>query len=236
MSRHERILALATAVLAMASFGRGSAEASLIWDGDASKGTGVFKGLELHGGSVTAVNDSTQGRVFRIYKQSGSDRCETRGIKVNGTGYTFRNGQTVYFGWRSKLSTTVNNNANFQWKSYGSHIQNWPVVLKMVSGKATIIQRQPGNVVSTIWSRSISANQWNHYILGLKLSSETRGGWVQLWFNGARQTFNNGSQSYACRTFDDVNEPKWGVYGASGSTVINYVDGLKMGTASGDVD
>src|SRR5688572_11851862 len=110
MSRKQVSWALVCGVLAVA----GTAQASVIWDGDASKGTGVFKGLELHGGSVTAADDAARGRVFRINKQSSSNRCETRGIRVNGSGYTFRNGQTVFFGWRTRLSNTVNNNANFQ--------------------------------------------------------------------------------------------------------------------------
>ena len=213
----------------------GTAHAVLEWDGDASQGTGVFKNLEQHEGSITAVTDSVQGRIFRFHKPLNSNRCESRGIRINGVGYTFRNGQTHYFGWRSRLSTAADNNANFQWKSYGAHIQNWPVVLKMVGGRATIIQRQPGSVVTTIWQRSISANTWNHYILGLHLSDATRGGWVELWFNGTRQTFNDGTQRYLCRTFDDSNDPKWGIYGGSSMAMTNDVDALKMGTTPADV-
>jgi hypothetical protein len=45
--------------------------------------------------------------------------------------YEFKNGSSYHLGWRSKLSSTVNNNGTFQWKSYGNHIQNFPVVPKM---------------------------------------------------------------------------------------------------------
>jgi len=213
----------------------GPAQASVEWDGDASQGTGVFKNLEQHEGSITAITDSVQGRIFRFNKPNGSNRCESRGIRINGAGYTFQNGQTHYFGWRHRLSTTADNNANFQWKSYGNHIQNWPVVVKMVGGRTTIIQRQPGSVVSTIWSGPITANTWNHYVLGLHLSDATRGGWVELWYRNVRQTFNDGTQRYLCRTFDDENDPKWGIYGGSTMAMINDVDGLKMGTTPGDV-
>lgn len=216
----------------------GPAGAAVIWDGDASRGTGVFGHIGSNcasPGSVTAVNDEAQGRVWRYYKPSGSDRCESRGIKVGSSQYTFTDGSTYYFGWRSKLSSTVNNNATFQWKSYGDHIQNWPVVLKVIDGRLTMIQRQPGNVVHTIWSTPVSANAWNRIVLGLHISDDTTGGWVELWYNGQKQTFSNGSQRWACRTLDDENHPKWGVYGASGSTVINYVDALKVGTSYNDV-
>jgi hypothetical protein len=215
------------------------AHAAAIWDGDASRGTGVFANVGSNcaaPGSVTAVNDATHGRVWRYHKPSGSDRCESRGIKVNGAEYQFANGGTYYLGWYSKLSSTVNNNAVFQWKSYGSHTQNYPFVLKMINGRITMNQRQPGSSDQVIWSAPFTANTWRHFAIGVHLSAGTRGGWVQLWLDGRQQTFVDGSTRYACRTFDSENHPKWGVYGASGTTVTNLVDGLKVGTSYTDVD
>lgn len=220
--------------LAMAS----PANAAVIWDGDASRGTGVFALIGSNcasPGSVTAVDDAGHGRVWRYHKPSGLNRCESRGIKVGGSTYLFRDGQTVYLGWYSKLSSTVNNNATFQWKSFGNHTQNYPFVLKVISNRITMIQRQPGTSEVRIWSQPITANSWNHFAIGVHLSSDTRGGWIELWFNGTRQTFGNSTQRYACRTFDSENHPKWGVYGASGTTVTNFVDGLKIGTTHADV-
>jgi len=232
----------ALAAVALAALG-GTARASLIWDGSASRGTGVFKLIGSNcssPGRVTAVNDSTWGRVWRYRKPSGRDRCESHGIKVGGSNYTFRNGSTFYLGWRSKLSSTVNNNANFQWKVFpapGPAGLNWPLVLKMVNGRVTMLNRKATDEVYTIWSRPLSANAWNHYVLAIRTSSVRDGGYVELWFNGAKQTFSNGSQRWPCRTFDVEHVcPKWGVYGASGSTVTNYIHGLKIGTTYGDVD
>jgi len=215
----------------------GSADAQLIWDGDASKGTSVFGNLNCDSpGSVTAVNDSTQGRVWRYSKPSGSNRCENHGISVNGNRYVFQNGNTYYLGWRSKLSSTVNNNAFFQWKSYGNHIQNFPVIIKMISGKATLMYRAPGeDCCRTLWSRSISANTWNHFVLGLHLSDSASSGWIEFWFNGSQQTLSNGSTRYFGRTLDDINEPKWGIYGATDTSVNSYADGLKVGRSFNDV-
>jgi len=220
----------------------GGAEGSVIWDGDASRGTGVFKAIGngncASPSTLTAVTDSTHGRVWRYHKPSSTNRCENHGVKVGGQSYTFRNGSTYYLGWRSKLNTTANNNANFQWKSYGNgHVQNFPVVLKMINGKMTLMQRQPGGQETFLWSRTISANTWYRYVLGIRLSNQTRGGWIELWFNGTKQTFTTGSQRYACRTFDSGNHncPKWGVYGGSGTTMINYIDALKVGTTYRDV-
>ena len=174
----------------------GNAHASEIWDGDASRGRGVFGNIGgecASPGSVTAVDDPAQGRVWRFSKPSGSRRCEARGISVGGSRYRFANNSTYYLGWRSKLSSTVNNNATFQWKSYENHTQNFPIVLKMVSGRLTLLQRQPGGREYFPWSRGIGANQWNHIVLGIHTSSAVQGGWIELYFNGAQQTFTNGS-------------------------------------------
>jgi hypothetical protein len=225
------VLAMSSSVLLAAP-----AQASVIWDGDASKGTGIFSNLNCESpGGVAAVDDSTHGRVWRYNKPSGLNRCESKGIKVNGSTYTFRNGQTYYLGWYSKLSSTVNNNAVFQWKSYGNHTQNYPFVLKVISNRITMIQRQPGTSEVRIWSQPITANTWNQFVIGVYMSAQTRGGWIELWFNGQQQTFSSGVQRYACRTFDSENHPKWGVYGAKGTTVTNLVDGLRVGTSYADV-
>jgi hypothetical protein len=219
----------------------GHAHASVIWDGDASRGSAasMFRNIGSDGncgsGTITAVNDAQQGRVWRYHKPQGSNRCESRGIRVNGSPYDFRNNSTYYIGWRFKLTSTANNNAVFQWKSYENHIQNFPIVLKMIGGRLTMLQRQPGSSDTLPWSRPISANQWNHVVLGIHTSSATRGGWVELYLNGAQQTFNNGQPRYACRTWDSYNDPKFGVYGASGTTITNYIDGLKIGTTYADV-
>lgn len=214
------------------------AEASVIWDGDASKGTGVFGIIGSNcasPGSVTAVDDASQGRVWRYDKPASSGRCETRGVKVGGSLYQFEGDRTYYLGWRTKLSNTVNNNATFQWKSFGNHIQNWPVVLKLIDGRLTMIQRQPDGVVHTVWSTPFAANTWYRVVLAIHVSDETLGGFVELWFNGVKQTFSDGTQRWECRTLDDENHPKWGVYGATGSDVRHYVDALKIGTSYSDV-
>jgi hypothetical protein len=215
-----------------------SAQAAQIWDGDASRGRDVFGNIGgecASPGSVTAVDDATQGRVWRFNKPSGLNRCEARGIKVNGARYSFSNNSTYYLGWRSKLSSTTNNNATFQWKSYQNHTQNFPIVLKMIGGKLTMLQRQPGGREYHPWSRTIRANEWHHIVLGIHTSSATTGGWVELYFDGEPQSFANGQRRWPCRSWDSYNDPKWGIYGARGTSLVTYVDGLRIGTSYGDV-
>lgn len=216
--------------------------AQLIWDGDASKGTGVFKQIGSNcgsPGSLTIVNDAQRGQVFRYNKPSSSDRCENHGITVGGSGYVFKKNTTYHIGWFTKLSNTVNNNAIFQWKVYpspGPDGLNWPIAIKMINGRLTMINRKADGEVYTVWSAPFVANRWYHIALTLRLSDVRDGGYVELYFNGVKQNLSNGTQRWACQLFDvDHVCPKWGVYGASGSTVINYIDNLKIGFSYNDV-
>ena len=73
-------------------------------------------------------------------------------------------------------------------------------------------------------------------MLGIHTSSAIQGGWIELYFNGEQQRFINGSTRWPCRSWDAYNDPKWGVYGARGNSVSNYIDGLRIGTTYADVD
>jgi Polysaccharide lyase len=232
-----RILVLAAVVVGALLSGT-PAHASVIWDGDAARASAPATfGIDNCDapGSISAVADAARGRVWRFDKPAGSNRCEAHGFKVGGKMYHFGNGGTYYLGWSGKLSSLTDNNATFQWKSYGDHIQNYPVVLKMVRGKFTMLQRQPENQTFYPWSRAITANSWNHIVLGIHTSDALTGGWVELYLNGEQQTFTNGAKRWPCRTWDSSNDPKWGVYGAEGSPVTNFVDDLKVGTSLADV-
>jgi len=220
-----------------------TSQASLLWDGDASKGTGVFKLIGSNcssPGSVTAVSDATQGTVWRYNKPAGLERCESHGARNGGTNMVFNNGSQYYLGWRYKLTSTVNNNAQFQWKVFpapGPASLNWPLALKVVGNRAVMLNRKAENEVYEIWSSPISPNVWYNMVLNLRLSSTRDGGYVEIWLNGTQQTLLGGTTRWACRLYDDEHVcPKWGVYGATGNNVINYVDALKIGTTFADVN
>ncbi|WP_164891073.1 DUF4998 domain-containing protein [Botryobacter ruber] len=209
---------------------------------DPAKGASATFGLIGSGNveapsSITTDHDPVRGLVWRFQKPVSSNRCENHGIKVNGAKYEFKNNNTYYFGWWSKLTDNSNNNANFQWKSYGDHIQNFPIVLKMRDGNMILQQRQPGGIETILWSAPWKANTWYKLALGIHVSDALRGGWIELWFNGVKQTFSDDSQRYYCRTFDGGhNCPKWGIYGRSDLAISNYIDNIKVGTSYEEVD
>ena len=178
--------------------------------------------------------DPTHGMIFHYDKPAASNRCENHGIRVDGVPYVFQNNAVYYLGWWSKISSTANNNANFQWKSFENHIQNFPIVLKMIGGQMTLMYTPPGGGSSFLWRQAIMANTWHHYVLGIKTSDAIRGGTIEFWFDGVKQTLS-GSDSFAGRTFDSKNCPKWGVYGGRGTAMSNSVADLRIGTTYEDV-
>lgn len=210
------------------------ANATVLWNGDAANGTSVWKSLEIKRGdqtgtgSITVVTDPTYGKVWRMYKPAPDNRCEARGAK----NYQAAEGDEIYIGWRFKLSSTVDNNAVFQWKAYGSNmLQNFPVVLKMVGGQLKLMHNNENYVSTFIWSKSVSTNQWMSVVLRMKISKTSSAGFIEFWFDGVKQTLSNGTQRYTCRTLDaSYCDPKFGVYGASGNEVINTVHTPKIAT------
>jgi len=238
--RTAAVLGITAGSLAFAA----SVSASVIWDGNATLGMGVFKATGTgncvgEGSSqITTASDGTYGTVWRYHKPTDSNRCENHGVKQGGTNVVFSEGSTYYFGWRYKVTTAANNNANFQWKSYGTgHQQNFPVVIKNVDGEVKLMHTAPGGASTYIWSGPISANSWNTVVLAIYTSSSDTSGWIEFWWNGTKQTLLGGSQRYYGRTWDvgDHNCPKWGVYGGMGTDMSNYVHALKAGTTYADV-
>jgi len=232
------IRALGVAALFLA----GQAQASVIWSATA---TSSFKSLEEqdcdgnyhsdNGSSVTIVSDPTYGNVFQFRKVSDDRRCEAKGA----SGVTITQGQTYYIGWRFKLSSLVNDNSIFQWKSYGSPMnQNYPFVIKMINNQLNLEHYQSGGTRVTLWKQTVSANTWYSLVLRIYVSSSASSGTVQFWFGGdsTPETLLTGGTSYTCKTFDGSTiDPKWGKYGACGTQIDSYVDDLKIGTTYADV-
>lgn len=202
---------------------------STLWDGDANLGTGVFKTLNVDApATLAAVNNATYGKIWRFTKAIGSNRCEVHAAQ----NFDAVEGDDIYLGWRSQLSmtSTVTTNALFQWKAYGANMtQNYPIVFKTVSGNFKLMHTASGGANTFIWSAPVSVNNWNTFVLRIKVSRDAAVGFMEFWFNGLKQNLSNGTQRYYGRTLDaEYCDPKWGVYGASSELIENRVHGLKI--------
>jgi len=220
----------------------GAAQASVMWS---ATSVSSFRSDEqqdcagnyhsTNGSTITNVTDSQFGSVIRFHKVTDDRRCEGKGAD----GVTITRGVTYYIGWRFKMSSTVNDNSIFQWKSYGSPMnQNYPIVIKVISNQLTLQHYQSGTATN-LWRQTISANTWYSVVLRVVVSDQASGGRIQFWWNGSSTpaTLLTGGNSFTGKTFDgsEIN-PKWGKYGACGTTIDSYVDDLKIGTTFDDVN
>lgn len=227
-----------------------TAQATLLWDGNATNGTSVFKLLDLedengneqgnpspNGSFVTVTNDPIYGKVWLFYKAVNDLRCEAHGA----SGINPAIGQTYYIGWRSKLVLPVaaDLNAIFQWKAYGTpQLQDFPITIAPGGGNLNLNEFNPSDAggQTFLWSTPLVTNVWNQHVLCISVSDQDYGGSIQYWFNGVQQIFNTSSNIFYCRTFDGTSvDPKWGAYGDDVDAVADYVTDLKIGTTYNDV-
>ncbi|WP_328874828.1 polysaccharide lyase [Streptomyces sp. NBC_00287] len=213
------------------------ASAAVTWDGDAAGGTGVFAGVECEDpGSVTVDVREDRGSIFKFNKPTGLRRCEARGIRVDGYEYVFENNTTYWLGWETATNTddaaTI-----FQWKSYPNSTQNYPVLMKVEAGQLRLFHITADGTWVLLWSQAITVSTWKHIALGIHSSDSASAGWIELYYKGVGQTFTDGSSRYYGRTWDTLNKPKWGTYGAEieNAAAINWIDSLKVGTTYADV-
>jgi hypothetical protein len=182
--------------------------------------TSSFKSITSDGqcglGTITG-----SGGTFNFNKPSSANRCEAKGAK----GIDPTKGHTYTINWKFKLNNTVNNNAVFQWKSYGSPMtQNFPVVLKVIN-RELCLQYTPSGGSSRILSRTgISAGTTYTVKMVITVADSESSGRVSFWLNGSQKV-----NAAHCRTFDGNEvEPKWGIYGATGTQVTDTVSSLTM--------
>ncbi|PSL45344.1 polysaccharide lyase-like protein [Chitinophaga niastensis] len=205
---------------------------ALLWDGNATKSSSsVWSNINIEGtGTVTAVTDPLGGKDWKFYKPAGSHRTEGHGAQ----GFTAVEGDDIYIGWRSKLimPQSASTFAVFQWKAYGNtQTQNHPIMLRTTNGSLVFRDYSPGDVPHTDWSVPLVTGVWNRYVVRIKVSKDITKGFIEFWYNGVQQTFNNGGTRVICRTLDGDNcDPKWGIYGDDGDACTNYVAELRIAT------
>ncbi|WP_419701134.1 heparin lyase I family protein [Mucilaginibacter sp. NFX135] len=210
---------------------------SLLFNGDASLGSGnVWKDVNIEGsGAMTTVNDETNTLCWQFTKPAGSHRTEGHGAK----NYQAQIGSEFYIGWTDKLymPASLKTDAVFQWKSYPtSTTANHPLMLRTNNGNLELQYFDINHVASVPWSIPLAVSTWQSFVLRIKLSDSATDGYIELWYNGVKQTFTNSSQRYYCRTFDsDYCDPKWGVYGGDASQATHIVKKIRIGTSYADV-
>ncbi len=235
--------------------------AEILWYGDPEKPLEEsFRQLNTEAGedgSAIVVNDPDYGKVWKVNKPKSSKRAELARTtpKSEVGGYTIREGDRVFVGWRVKVEVAGSNKpdcgfALFQLKSLGNAQQNHPVSLDYNVAKGVLavqgIDQGSGSVDSRKFdfaTHPMKEGAWMTVVLGLKFSREPKSkkiGFVEAWINGVKRNLihqNEQQQSYFRTHDDDLMYFKWGAYSACiRSHDINvYMGDMRVGTTLASV-
>jgi Polysaccharide lyase len=195
-----------------------SSRAGLIWYADPELGNAAFKKVEMDSGcTITIVDDPVYGKVRKFNRPPGTNRCEAHGA----AGFASREGDLIFMGMRYKIVAPMNLTVTsiMQWKTYDTpghpNTMNYPVLLRPNSGRLVVETQKPG---SDTWYVPTPLDTWFTIVLAINESYDQKIGYIELWYNGERQTFNNGEMRFYCQTLDGgYIDPKWGMYGTNSS-------------------
>jgi hypothetical protein len=203
-------------------------------NGDASLGSAaVWKAINVEQtGTVTVVNDETGTPVWKFLKPAGSHRAEGHG----SVGFSAPEGTNFYVGWQSKIyiPQTLETEAIWQWKSYptAGALANHPLMLRTKNGNIELQYFDANHTAFVLWSTPLVTSTWTDFTFRINASYSATTGYVELWYNGVKQTLSGGSQRYYCRTLDsDYCDPKWGVYGGDASQATHFAKRIRIASS-----
>jgi MYXO-CTERM domain-containing protein len=232
-------------VLAAAGISR-PANAAVVWDGDAGKGTAVFGIIEDFNGPITVVDDPTYGKVFKIVcNDNGGTKARSEVSWMAGV-ILDRNGD-YYVAWRSKWGPLPTKGGKWQVLSQIHHDPvglGGPVPFGLAvpgDGMMHFNAQDPTGREYSMWDHSLPIDSWHRYVMHTKMGETLATGFCEIWFDGVKQTLTNGKDSIPCAMArpNAGSHWKWGVYrsGAGGAIgqSVHYLQHPIMGTTYEDV-
>ena len=82
------------------------------------------------------------------------------------------------------------------------------------------------------WSTPVSSNE--RYNMGIAVNTATPG-WVELYWNGTQQVWNNDEKRLSATTFPGRADPKFGAYRGEEVDIDAWVYRVQIGTEKEDV-
>jgi hypothetical protein len=151
-------------------------------------------------------------------------------------------GDERWYTWSTMVGTDMPRTSQFQVISqWHSRENGQPPVAFFAENDSLVLMihphSSPGNLIRYVraWSGPLRRGEWQDIVMHVKWSGSDAIGFVELWINGARQTFSDGSQTMHIRTtYPGIgNYFKQGYYrqfGISQSGTV-YHDGFRMNAA-----
>ncbi len=178
------------------------------YNGEGSKFPGSY--------SATIVDDPSHGKAARFEVRTGDvapfgggERSEVSGGGASGG----TDGQIRWYRFATKFDETFPvNHADLGWgltnqwhgdSTSGTPPLNWSVSTE--NGQWTLLadrQSSPGGYLGKValFSTPLNVGTWHDVMMQIGWSATDSAGFVELWHNGDRQTFADGSQTYHVRT------------------------------------
>jgi hypothetical protein len=221
------------------------AQATVLWDGDASKGLGVWGSIQVPNGSVTIVDDSTYGKAFKIVCNDNGN-TKARAEVARFAGVTLQDNADYYIGWSSKWGPLPTLSGKWQVLSQvhldGPGAVGGPVPFGLSvpgDGQMHFNLQDPNGASSSMWDHSLPLNSWHRYVMHTKVST-TLSGYCELWYDGVMQTLTNGQTRIPCAMDHDNSGYywKWGIYrSGSGGPIgqsVHYLAHPRLATSLAD--
>jgi hypothetical protein len=190
--------------------------------------------------SASVVQDVVRGDVARFEVRpgdvppfGGGERSEVEGSQTTGG----VDGQTRWYRFSTKFDSSFPlNHADLgwgvtnQWHAVNADVSppvSWTVDQRNGFWSLTIDkQSAPGVYLDaiSIFDTPLYLGQWHDVLMQINWSASDDKGWIKLWYNGIRQTFTNGSDTYFVRTL------------VPGTTGVYYKEGMyRKPTSSTDI-
>jgi len=235
------------ASLMLASILCGQADSAVLWDGDASKGTGVFGSLQPVNGTISVVTDPQYGKVFKIVcNDKGTPKARSEVYRMRGI--TLSNTGTYYVGWRSKWGPLPTKAGKWQVRSQihlsGPGAPGGPVPFGLSvpgDGQMYFNAQDPQGRSSPMWSHSLPIGSWHSYVMRIQMGESLSSGSCEIWYDGVQQTLANGQKRIPCAMAhaNATSYFKWGVYrsgrGGPIGQSVHHLWRPRLGTTYADV-
>lgn len=254
----KRVTSIPRSALAMFTFAAISlivptAQATIYWELNPSRGDSQFEGVEKQPGRSGTATDpkGTYGTVYWVETFDSSsypdkERCEAKGCRTtSGANWRPSENGEYYLGWRALWNPlpTVSGRwtALFQLKGGGAALfpvaggNGCPIVLRTL-GDGKLYMQLTCSDNGHVWSTSLIKNAWNKFVIRMKLTRSKSTGYVELWYNGVKQTFNLGSKTQrqpAALWETEYCRSKFGVYrtGAVNGTARAYLSRIRWASS-----
>jgi hypothetical protein len=225
---------------------------SPLWHADAdTNGMSAWKGQqEAYPDRLDLVSDP-EGRYGQVYQamlvdgdlyKDGKARCELYGSKLpNGSDLRYREGDNLFFGWRSRINEgfaaplkRANSGNLTQFK--GDSSCGGPAIVLTIKYGAIALRSE---LYGELWYGPMVtdfAGAWHDIVVNINFSKSATSGFVELWLDGAKQTFVDGSTRFRVATMcpdDAYVYLKQGIYRSTEltGTAYHWIESPRIGTS-----